>query len=324
MLFRKYIPAYLILLFLLSVLLPLFAQDGSGTVSEPAQDEFIDFDDAEFSDRVAVEEGDFEDPDHGSNYRGLKFAIGALIFTVLAALFLRYTTLRHFRPFFLLASLLVLGFYNGGCPCMISSFQNMWLWLLGTHEHWHKMIWFLGLIPITYLFGRVWCGWVCHLGALQEFIYRPNHLAFLKSPLVQKIFKAVIYVVFILLMVQLFWTKSNIFIHYDPFKVAFNFLSANTLGWILLGLLLISSLLIYRPFCRGFCPIALVLGWVNRIPGSMKLSVKENCSACQRCVRNCPTCSISESVEIDHNECIMCGNCLDECRKEAIKSSRKG
>ena len=137
---------------------------------------------------------------------------------------------------------------------------------MGQEVRVHSLVWFLGLIPLTYLFGKVWCGWVCHLGAFQEFLYRANNFKFLKGEGAQKTLRILQYTMFATLMIQLMVTKTNIFIHYDPFKVAFNLRSFHTLGWVLLGLLLLTSLFIYRPFCRGVCPVGLVLGWVSKIP----------------------------------------------------------
>ncbi|MEA1997520.1 MAG: 4Fe-4S binding protein [Gemmatimonadota bacterium] len=260
----------------------------------------------------------------GGGGRGLHIALGALLFTVIAGIMFRFKRLRQVRTLFLLGSLVILGFKFGGCPCPIMSFQRFFLWAGGVEVCWRSLVWFLGLIPLTYLFGRVWCGWVCHLGALQEFIHVPNSLAFLKGERAGKIMRVLRYTLVALLVFQLIVTKENLFIHIDPFKIAFNFRSYYTAGWILLALLLVSSLYIYRPFCRAACPVGLVLGWISRIPGAAVLGKNGDCISCRRGISACPTQAIDREINFQSADCIMCGSCIDTCRKEAISIFRKG
>jgi polyferredoxin len=281
---------------------------------ESFDDGFERFDNSELSNHIGSQS------EHGKKFpSGLKFGLGALLFTVIAGFMVHFRSMRYFRSLFLLSSLVILGFYNGGCPCSISSFQNLWLWIMGQDIRVHSLVWFLSLIPITYFMGRIWCGWVCHLGAFQDFIYRRNdNIKFFKSPGIQKTLKIIQYITFVILMIQLFVTKSNIFIHYDPFKVAFNLTSYHQLGWILLGILLLTSLFIYRPFCRGFCPVGLVLGWITNLPGALQLHTNSKCTSCRLCTKNCLSQSIRYDQTFHSQDCIMCGDCYDKCKKEAI------
>ncbi len=245
-----------------------------------------------------------------------------LVLYIVIGLFIKNKTFRKLRPLFLLAMLVWLGFIHGGCPCMISSMQNFFLMTFGNKITWISTLWFLGLIPLTYVFGKIWCGWLCHLGAFQEFLFGATHLNFLRKEKHQKILKSIQIGVFIILIVQLFITRNNIFIHYDPFKVAFNVFSSNTLGYVLLGILLISSVIIYRPFCRSFCPVGLILGWVAFIPGAKKISIQQSCTSCNKCVKICKSAAITntdKSAVINKSDCIFCGECLDNCNKKSIQ-----
>jgi len=254
--------------------------------------------------------------------RNLSRTLIALMAAIAAGFAVRYAKGRSMRNVFLLSSLVYLGFYSGGCPCMVSSFQNFVLLLLGEPMQWLSLVWILGLLPITYFFGKVWCGWVCHLGAFQEFLFRPFNSTKMLNPSVQKILKVVRIVAFMVLIVQLLITRTNLFVKIDPFKVAFNLNSMNLVGYVLLAILLVSSLLIYRPFCRAFCPVGLVLGWVEKIPGASKLQIERGCKSCNQCVKKCNYQAIdcaNGNIEIDHLECIRCGDCLDTCKFNSIK-----
>ena len=217
------------------------------------------------------------------------------------------------------------GFYKGGCPCMISSFQNTILAILGKEITIISMLWFLGLIPLTYLFGKIWCGWLCHLGALQEFIFLPPKLKLLQTTNNQRMLRYMRGVFLIILLVQLMITRTNLFIHYDPLKVAFNLFSANITGYVLLVLLLVSSVLIYRPFCRAVCPVGLVLGWVALLPGAKRLTKDKSCIDCSSCSKPCKSHAMIYENKISSlqiQDCILCGDCMGSCKKGAIQLNR--
>ncbi|MGQ1783965.1 MULTISPECIES: 4Fe-4S binding protein [unclassified Saccharicrinis] len=247
-----------------------------------------------------------------------------LALLIVIGFFINNPTFRKLRPLFLLAMLVWLGFMRGGCPCMISSFHNVILIILGNDVSWVSMLWFLGLIPITYFLGKIWCGWLCHLGGLQEFLFSATKIEFLKSAKHQKIIKGIQITVFVVLLLQLAITHSNVFIHYDPFKVAFNLFSATVTGYVLLALLLVSSVLVYRPFCRAFCPVGLALGLVALLPKAKRIVKNEDCVDCIRCSKSCKSRAIiyeNKTSQINIQDCIACGDCFSSCHKNALKIS---
>ncbi len=222
----------------------------------------------EFIDTNYFDSGDSE----GINWKMLYWPLGAVGFTILAGIFLRFRPTRLLKTVFLVASAVFLGFYNGACPCPISSMSFAIIGVTGGDIYWESTIWFLALIPVTYILGQVWCGWVCHLGALQEFVFRRSKLKFLQGERAQKIMKIMRWLFLAALIIQLLYTRTYIFDDIDPFRIAFNLgYGADTAGWILLGLLLLASVFIYRPFCRAACPIGLVYGWIAKIPGASVL-----------------------------------------------------
>lgn len=256
----------------------------------------------------------------------LLYELGVLFALLITISYLiKFETFRKTRGLFLLASVAYLGFYKGACPCMILSFQNTVLSLLGEPIDWVSMVWFLGLIPLTYFFGKVWCGWLCHLGGLQDFLFQTLGLDILKSNKAQTILRYTRISLLVILIIQLILTRTNIYIHYDPFKVAFNLISANKTGYFLLALLLISSVLIYRPFCRAICPVGLILGWVSLIPGATRLSKKESCVDCISCQKSCRNRSMlyeGKKSILNVQDCILCGDCLGSCKKSSLYINR--
>jgi polyferredoxin len=299
-------------------------------VADNTNDEFVDSD--EFSSMEFDEE--FNDANTSSapaetvSYSKVYWALLVIVMTILSGIMVRYKFTRRFKGVMLLFSLVVLGFYHGGGACMISSFQNTWLMMIGEKVEWQSILWFLVLIPLTYIFGQVWCGWACHLGAFQEFLMLPGKISLFRSARAQKVMRIIRTSVLVILLTQLFITHTNIYKHFGPFKVAFNLFSPNLTGYILLGVLLLSSLFVYRPFCRSICPIGLILGWIAKIPGAGILGINQTCISCNSCNTSCRIDAITRGPEkvskLDNQDCIVCGECLDACPKSSISFYRKG
>jgi lipopolysaccharide export LptBFGC system permease protein LptF len=133
----------------------------SENLDEFSNDEFSEFNETS----NAVE----QEPESKTNWIRFYWAISILAFTILAGILVRFEKTRKLKPIFLLAAVAILGFYRGG-PGIISSFQNTFLFFIGVTDVWPAIVLFLGLIPITYFFGKVFCGWTCYLGAIQEFL----------------------------------------------------------------------------------------------------------------------------------------------------------
>ena len=257
------------------------------------------------------------------------WAIYILLATILAGILVKFKATRNLRGVFLVASVVILGFYRGG-PGVISSFQNAFLFFTGLDNNWQAMILFLGLIPITYLFGKVFCGWICYLGALQEFLYIGKVKIF-QTEKAQKIMRIMRYVTTSALIIQL--TLSGLFTEdtilwnkVGPFKVAFNLFSPNLTGYILLGILLVSSVFIYRPFCKAICPVGLIHGWVSKIPGASILGISNSCAGCKTCSTSCQINAITrdgKTSKLDNQECIRCGDCMDDCKVKSISFYNK-
>jgi len=261
--------------------------------------------------------------------RKLNWIYLALAATIFAGFLVRYSFSRNLRYVFLLASLIVFGFYNGGCPCVISSFQFLFLSIFGYADRWIDALWFLALIPITYVFGKVWCGWICHLGAVQEFLFRPGNLKVFKSEKAQKVMQIVRYGLVAVLVFQLAIMGSIYWCKIDPFMAIFNLqLNFNyeyTSGSLLV-LLLISSVVSYRPFCRSICPVGISLGWIAKIPGASIIGIRGNCISCKQCDQSCSIDAIIRKNKIsilDNKECIACGDCIDSCTNSGLAFVRK-
>ena len=246
-----------------------------------------------------------------------------LLATATAGICVRLRRGRRLRPLFLLGSVVVLG---SGWVVVLPIKGYVQLFLLGgtAHIHWMALGWFLALIPATYLFGPVWCGWVCQLGAIQEFLFHQGVSRSKKrrsAPRARlamgiKLVLTVSYAIWLLL------TSVNLWERIDPFKSLFNLYASGTIAWLLLVSLLISSLWIFRPFCRFVCPVGLVVGLTGRLRGAAGITQPHDCRSCGSCPQTCPTGAIDTTCKLARASCIGCGACLYTTPKCAMTWSR--
>ncbi len=293
-----------------------FSSEGSDEFSEENTDEFSEGNVEEFSEFSESKEEEYIPK---TNWNRFNWAIGILFATLIAGFFVRHEKTRKLRPLFLLAAVVILGFYRGG-PGIISSFQNVILVSIGQYWKWTAIVLFMGVVILTYFQGKVFCGWICYLGAIQEFLYI-GKIKILQTEKAQKIMRITRYILFAIITMQVIITQSIEWSKIGPFKIIFNLYSPNITGYILLGVLLISSLFIHRPFCKMICPAGLIFGWVTKIPGASVLGITNSCVGCKTCNTSCKINAITregKTSKLDNQECVMCGECMSDCNIKSI------
>jgi len=247
---------------------------------------------------------------------------------VVIGLLFKTKFIQHLRPVILLAVLVYFGFMEGGCNCILFYFQGFILFLMGKSLFLSSFVFIMVILILSVIFGAIWCGWLCWLGALQEFIYQKNKWSLFQSKKSQKILRYVQMSAFMALVIWILLSQRPVLCGYDPFVSISKLRIFNGVGYITVPLLLLSSLFIFRPFCR-ICPIGLLLYGVKYLPFAKKLKL-DNCNNCRKCHSYCKMDAIQSNklqvtsyelqvtTQIEKN-CIMCG----ECKKADCKSISK-
>ena len=230
----------------------------------------------------------------------------AFLLLCVIGLFYKTKTIQHYRPLILLISLVWFGFIAAGCNCILFYFQGFILFLMGNTAFWLSFVVILSIITLSVVFGAIWCSWICWLGALQEFIYQKNKWRLFKSKKTQKILIFIQIFAFVALVLWIIVLQRPVLCSYDPFISIFRLKFFNRIGYISVPLLLISSLFIYRPFCRTLCPIGLLMYLVKYLPFAKQLKLN-NCTGCKKCHSYCKLDAIEEKKV--NPTCIMCGEC---------------
>ena len=86
---------------------------------------------------------------------------------------------------------------------------------------------------------------------------------------------------------------------------------------IILIMVILLSILFYRPFCKWICPLGAIYSLFNKISF---LSIKiedEKCVGCHQCTKACKM-DVNVIKTPNHPECIRCGACIKACPKDAI------
>ena len=204
------------------------------------------------------------------------------------------------------------------------------------------------LVFVGALMGRFVCGWLCPFGLIQDFLH--------KIPFVKKIstfrgdwllrkLKYVIFLVFVILLpmfvVDMLGQGAPYFcklicpagtLEGGIPLVLLNSAMRTAVGWlyawknVLLVVIVLLSVVIYRPFCKYICPLGAVYSVFNPIAVFRYRVDKEACVHCGACAKACKM-QVDPSETPNHPECIRCGSCKKVCPTGAIYSGincRKG
>ena len=84
-------------------------------------------------------------------------------------------------------------------------------------------------------------------------------------------------------------------------------------------IVIISSIVIYRPFCKYLCPLGGFYGLFNSLSFYRMTVDKNSCIDCKLCEKNCPM-GVEVLEDINSPECIRCMVCKDTCPVDCIHS----
>lgn len=256
----------------------------------------------------------------------VKFGLWIGFLTMIFVLMRRGKITPALRKLFYFIAILVFGVILGSDPNSMGTVKDS-IVLLGTKGIIFppRIIALTVFLLMVFLANKFICAWGCQFGTLQDIIFRLNRgendktgLFFqMKLPFI--VTNTIRIATFVALATVAFSWGFDIIGAVDPFKI-FKPSVVAVYGWIFIGMLLIASLFIYRPWCHLFCPFGLI-GWIVEKVSRFKIQVNyDTCIACESCSKACPS-SVMEAI-LKRNriipDCFACGTCIGVCPTGAI------
>ena len=191
----------------------------------------------------------------------------------------------------------------------------------------------VGVFAVTLIWGRVFCGFICSFGAMQDLLHAAGSLIPFKLHIPEKAdkwLKKLKYVVLALLAVGVWgfsvgadtvWSPWTVFGMYASVSAWSSLQYFLTIGGVLLLLIIIGSLFIERFFCKYLCPLGAMFSAVSRFRFFPVKRQAVKCGTCRLCSAKCPmSVPITEYEAVTSGECISCLKCTEVCTKENIKA----
>lgn len=245
--------------------------------------------------------------------------IQILFFTLIAFISINHTLAKSGQGLLFLSSASLHALCPFGGVVSIYQFATMGTFVQKIHSS-SFILMSIGFL-LAILFGPVFCGWICPLGTLQEWIgglgkklmkRRFNHI------LPEKLDKALRYTRYLVLAWVVYMTAASgtlLFANIDPYYALFNLWSSEVAvgGVVVLGLTLLLSLFVERPWCKYACPYGALLG-ISNLFRIFKIKRKAStCIACSACSKRCPmNIQVEDQNVIRDHQCISCLECTSE------------
>lgn len=195
----------------------------------------------------------------------------------------------------------------------------------------------VGVLITALIFNRGFCGWICPLGGIQEFL---NKIPVKKIKVPRKLdrnLRYLKYFVLIIVIVGTYLTGTLIFRTVDPFASFFHFgkgilwkyteaeFTEAIIPFIITIALLAAGIFIERAWCKYLCPLGAVTAILSKFSISKIHRNKRTCIDCKICDKTCPVgCNVSKPESVKDTECLACFKCVDKCPKKSLDMKALG
>jgi polyferredoxin len=198
-----------------------------------------------------------------------------------------------------------------------------------------------GVLAVSLVAGRAFCGWMCPVGAVQEFLARlarrwsgeKRHVRGKASrarlPLALRgradriLRRGKILSLAVILVASVVTVYPPL---YDlcPARALFSLKLTTGLLWSVLIFFIGTSLLVERAWCKYLCPLGPILAFFNKIAPLRIVVDHECCNHCGRCDVECSMGIQDVPERLRDMECIQCLECLDTCARDGSLTLKLG
>lgn len=225
-----------------------------------------------------------------------------------------------------IGSVAYFGFFRKGCICSVGAIQNVVLCLVNPQYFVSFSVLAIFFLPLlmALLFGRVFCGGVCPLGALQDLVlFKP-----VKVPV--KLDRALRWLQYIYLGLAVFFAGWGLHLKlgsvqlkigqrflicdWDPFIPIFRRYGPFYMV-VIAAAFIVGGMFIGRPYCRWLCPYGGILALLSRVAWKNVRITPDKELDCGRCADACPYGSIRD-LRADRAHCMACTRCYEHCPRQ--------
>lgn len=195
-------------------------------------------------------------------------------------------------------------------------------------QMWGQLVLVGGILLITTLWGRFFCGYVCALGAAGDLIYYLSEKIMPEkwkiSAKTDKRMKYVKYFILILLVAGVCFVSLPVFSSVQPVfggKGRHITPAVTKLGVLFFLVFVAGSFFIERFFCRYLCPLGAVFTPLSKVRLFRIRRNASQCIGCENCSKNCSMgITVHNKKTVSSGECIDCMNCIATCPEQCVKS----
>jgi len=256
----------------------------------------------------------------------LKFGLWFAFLGGVFALLRRGRVTPRVRRWLYLAAVIVFGVVLGADPAPMGTVKDAIVLYGSSGAIFPPRILALSVfLVLVFLANKFICSWGCQVGTLQDLVFRLSRnrghtgggLPQFKPPFA--LTNGVRVAVFALFTAVALATGIDLIHPIDPFRV-YKPATLGLFGWAFVGVLLVASLFVYRPWCLFFCPFGIV-GWLVEKVSWFKMRVDYGtCNACGVCEKVCPSTVMGAILRRDRMipDCFACGTCVGACPTGSI------
>ena len=231
--------------------------------------------------------------------------------------------------FFAVLTLLLLGLVPTGFSAWIAKLQFVPALMAA------NLAVVLGLVLLTFLFGRIYCSVICPLGVFQDIVARLGRLFRGKKGKPYGWSRGIAwlrYTFLALFVAAMLAGVQAVVAVLDPYssygRIVTQIFSPGRMAVTSAVFIVAAASLVLvaalawkggRTYCNSVCPVGSALGLVSRFALFRPVIDKAKCKSCHLCEKRCKASCISiDEKKIDLSRCVDCFDCLDSCRFGAL------
>ena len=231
---------------------------------------------------------------------------GSFVWLAMLALYAAALVLSRVRPggrerdIILVASVIIVGLWLSSPFAALHAF-NVLLGRVSSDPLWLVVV--IGTAASVVFAGRLYCGWLCPLGAILEFAGRVPLKKWVLEIEQDEKYRKVKYPLLVIMAVLVLTTGQPGYVGFEPYVTLFSF-NGTVLAWFVLLISLVGGLWVSRFWCRYLCPAGALLALAS--PARSKYVSSANCPMGNPLGR--PVEGVRSAGHV--SECIQCGKCI--------------